>query len=98
MKKHKKFLPLLGLLLVSPLFASAQAGPEVVNPFVDNAPRFFICVVAGVLLAIGFQALLTTLSVASGISAVGNIRKKVQETIPVIKVNSIKRISRAALQ
>ena len=78
MKINVKYISLLGLLLASPMLANAQAGPAAANPFVDSAPRFFICVVAGVLLAIGFQALLTTLSVASGISAIGNIRKKGQ--------------------
>ena len=38
--------------------------------------NFFIAVVAGVLLALGFQLLLTAISVAGGITAVGNIRKK----------------------
>ena len=72
--KNKITLLILGLL-ASPLLAQAQE-TAVLNPFLDNGPRFFICIVAGVLLAIGFQALLTTLSVASGISAIGNVRKK----------------------
>ena len=78
MMNNKISLLILGLL-ASPALAQAQ-DVGVVNPFVDNGPRFFICVIAGVLLAIGFQALLTTLSVASGISAVGNIRKKVNKS------------------
>ena len=78
MRMNRKYIPLLGLLLASPLAASAQVERALVNPLIENGPRFFICIVAGVLLAIGFQALLTTLSVASGISAIGNIKKKGQ--------------------
>ena len=37
-------------------------------------PQFFVSLLAGVLLAIGFQVLLTALSVAIGISAVGNVQ------------------------
>lgn len=77
--KNKFFLLLAGLL-PAPFLAQAQAERIVADPFLNNGPRFFICLVAGVLLAIGFQALLTTLSVASGISAVGNIRKKVNKS------------------
>ncbi len=76
----KRKLSFLGLLSLSPLFVQAQAERALVTPMVDNVPRFFICIVAGVLLAIGFQALLTTLSVASGISAIGNIRKKAHKS------------------
>ncbi len=37
-------------------------------------PQFFVSLLAGVLLAIGFQVLLTALSVAIGISAIGNVQ------------------------
>lgn len=68
------------LLLIIPFFglvhaAAAQAETGVAE-VADNIPQFFICLVAGVLLAIGFQALLTTLSVASGVSLIGNIEDK----------------------
>ncbi|MFD2513295.1 EI24 domain-containing protein [Pontibacter locisalis] len=76
MIKNLKKSTTLSLLLGSPLLAEAQVETAVINPLLDNGPRFFICIVAGVLLAIGFQALLTMLSVASGISAIGNIREK----------------------
>lgn len=63
---------LMGLLLgVTKL--QAQALDPVL---LDNLPRFFICIVAGVLLAIGFQVVLTTLSVATGITAMGDLKKK----------------------
>ncbi|UJH92830.1 hypothetical protein LZ575_10660 [Antarcticibacterium sp. 1MA-6-2] len=46
--------------------------------FVDSivTPNFFIAVLAGVLLAMGFQFILTALSVAAGITAIGDIKKQ----------------------
>lgn len=38
-------------------------------------PQFFITVIAGVLLALGFQFILTALSVAAGITAIGDVKK-----------------------
>lgn len=64
---------LLFILTLTPLGLSAQ---DMGTAFVLEDTNFFICVVAGVLLALGFQLLLTALSVAGGITAVGNIRKK----------------------
>jgi hypothetical protein len=63
-------------LTISPLNMFAQG---IGNTFVLEDTNFFICVVAGVLLALGFQLLLTALSVAGGITAVGNVRKKGHE-------------------
>lgn len=59
--------------ILSPLGAFAQMGNTAI--VLENT-NFFVCIVAGVLLALGFQLLLTSLSVAGGITAVGNIRKK----------------------
>lgn len=39
-------------------------------------PQFFMAVIAGVLLALGFQFILTALSVAAGITAIGDIKEK----------------------
>ena len=39
-------------------------------------PQFFVCLLAGLLLAIGFQVLLTALSAAIGITAIGNLEKQ----------------------
>lgn len=63
--------------ILSPLGAFAQMGETAI--VLENT-NFFVCIVAGVLLALGFQLLLTSLSVAGGITAVGNIRKKVHKT------------------
>lgn len=43
-------------------------------------PHFFMAVIGGVILAIGFQILLTSLSVASGISMAGNVEKKADQS------------------
>lgn len=43
-------------------------------------PQFLVSLIAGVLLAIGFQVLLTALSVAIGVSAVGNIEKNAHKS------------------
>ena len=66
----KKSLSILSIL--TPLGTFAQVGDTAI---VLEETNFFVCIVAGVLLALGFQLLLTSLSVAGGITAVGNIRK-----------------------
>jgi hypothetical protein len=43
-------------------------------------PQFFITVIAGVMLALGFQFILTALSVAAGISAIGDVKKTYVES------------------
>jgi len=64
---------------------------------VGGAGSYFMAVLAGVLLAIGFQFLLTVLSAASGISLIGNIPERVhaaednesiQENHRLIKITS----------
>lgn len=59
---------------ITPL--SAQGGLTVGQVVTTYTPHFFIAVIGGVILAMGFQILLTSLSVASGISLVGNVEKK----------------------
>ena len=76
----KFFKPLsIGILLICVAFTSASA--QVPDVFADTVitPQFFISLLAGVLLAIGFQVVLTALSVAIGITAVGNIQTKANE-------------------
>lgn len=43
-------------------------------------PQFFITVMAGVILALGFQFILTALSVAAGITAIGDVKKSYVES------------------
>lgn len=73
-------MSILGLFLAAPSLVQAQVETAFINPLIDNGVRFFVCVIAGILLAIGFQALLTMLSVASGVSAIGNIRKQAHQS------------------
>ncbi len=66
---------ILSLALVLPLAStSAFAQDSLFLTDVVATPQFFVSLLAGVLLAIGFQVLLTALSVAIGISAVGNVQ------------------------
>lgn len=70
----KRFL--LGIVsLFGPLTLLAQ-DPQT-NYIADTivTPQFFIAVIAGVLLALGFQFILTALSVALGITAIGDIKE-----------------------
>lgn len=52
-----------------------QTEREAITPVLLEGGNFFISIIAGVLLAIAFQLILTAVSVAGGITAVGNIRK-----------------------
>jgi hypothetical protein len=64
------FLAAFGL---TPL--AAQQELAVGQTLITYTPHFFMAVVGGVILAIGFQLLLTSLSVASGISLIGNVEE-----------------------
>ena len=72
----KRYLLLFSTLLPLELFAQEETRAGLLL----EDTNFFICVVAGVLLAVGFQLLLTALSVAGGITAVGNVREKVHNS------------------
>lgn len=54
------------------MFAQETEAEDLAPLFFEGA-SFFVCVLAGVLLAIAFQLLLTMLSVAGGITAIGDI-------------------------
>ena len=71
--KFTKHILLLGVAL-SLASTSAFAQESLFLTDVVATPQFFVSLLAGVLLAIGFQVLLTALSVAIGISAVGNVQ------------------------
>lgn len=70
------------------IFLSVNAFGQVSVPVPEGAstaffdPKFFVAIVAGVLIALGFQMVLTNLSVAAGITAVGDIHKKAHDTTP----------------
>lgn len=67
---------ILFLIIMIPASSFAQAEPEDIAPLFLEGANFFVCVIAGLLLAIAFQLLLTMLSVAGGITAIGDISKK----------------------
>ncbi len=78
MKFFKIFTLTGGAFLLSISASFAQVSPLVTD--VVATPQFFISLLAGVLLAIGFQVLLSALSVAVGISAIGNIQKQANKS------------------
>ena len=69
---------LLTLSILAPMQLLAQVPTS--EMVILEETNFFISVIAGVLLAIGFQLLLTAVSVAGGITAVGNVRKKAHQS------------------
>jgi len=70
------------------IFLSANAFGQVSVPAPEGTstaffdPKFFVAILAGVLIALGFQMVLTNLSVAAGITVVGDIQKKAHDTAP----------------
>lgn len=64
------------LVLATPSFA--QTGAE--TWLIEGYGHFLISVIAGVLLAFAFHFLLTNLAVASGISAIGNVQDKFNDS------------------
>ncbi len=64
------------------LASSSSIAQDVDLPLTDvvATPQFFVSILAGVLLAIGFQVLLTSLSVAIGFSAIGNVEKQANQS------------------
>lgn len=63
----------LGVLLTAGQSLYAQG--IIVNADALNAPSYIIVVLSGVLLAFGFQFLLTALSVAAGVTAIGDLKE-----------------------
>ncbi|WKN42178.1 hypothetical protein [Tunicatimonas pelagia] len=79
MKLTRLMLFTLGVLLLASSSSMAQDGQLPLTDVVAT-PQFFISILAGVLLAIGFQVLLTSLSVAIGFSAIGNVEKQANQS------------------
>jgi len=75
-----RLLRLFGITLLTsgvfvvPLIAQDEVFVSQVVP--GYTPHFFMAILGGVILAIGFQILLTSLSVATGISLIGDVEKK----------------------
>jgi hypothetical protein len=60
---------------VDPLGRTGTIVAPTAATFVFSSPQFFIALISGIVLAFGFQLLLTNLSVAAGISYLGNWSK-----------------------
>lgn len=73
--------------ILSPLIIMAQGTP--VEGYTESiiTPHFFVAIVAGVLLALGFQFILTALSVALGITAIGDLKESYVENKYKLKDN-----------
>ena len=78
MKFTKRLLPIVVVLCLISTSTFAQESMFLAD--VVATPQFFVSLLAGVLLAIGFQVLLTALSVAIGITAIGNVQKKANKS------------------
>ncbi|TYP77331.1 hypothetical protein [Aquimarina intermedia] len=70
----KKFSLALSFILISNTMYSQELESSNFAEAIIS-PQFFITVIAGVILALGFQFILTALSVAVGISAIGDVKK-----------------------
>lgn len=79
----KKKIGIGVLSIIGGLFLSVksfgQADPIFTETVLEINPRLFVAILGGLLLALGFQLVLTNLSVAAGVSAIGNIRDKANE-------------------
>src|SRR5690606_30394136 len=75
----KKRLLAGGFILLSPMALLAQGTP--VEGFTESiiTLHFFIAILDGVLLALGFQFILTARSVALGITAIGDLKESYVE-------------------
>lgn len=75
-----KSIILTGSLLTTTSGLFAQVGEEVADTWIASGSNFFICILAGLLLAMGFQILMTMLSAATGLSAVGDVKKSYNDS------------------
>lgn len=71
----RKLFILFLLLLLSATAVFGQDAIIPANADFFNAPSYIIVVISGVLLAFGFQFLLTVLSVAAGVTTIGNLKE-----------------------
>jgi hypothetical protein len=83
-KRLYKITALALLLILHAGLVNAQAD---VTSIVNYTPHFLICLVAGVLLAMGFQLLLTMTTVASGVSFIPNLDYKKDQRNNTDRIN-----------
>lgn len=69
----KKSIFIVVVLLAT--FVQVQAQERIVDTDLLVTPSFFVVVITGVLLAFGFQFLLTTLSVLAGVASIDNVKE-----------------------
>src|SRR5690606_17241043 len=70
----KKIILISALMLTG---VSAHAQEEVlVTDDLMLTPQFIVAIIAGVILALAFQVILTAISIAAGITAIGDIKEK----------------------
>jgi hypothetical protein len=72
--KHYRFCKTIFLAIIFILsLADTVSAQADITSVVNYTPHFLICIIAGVILALGFQLLLTMTSVASGVSFIPNL-------------------------
>ncbi|WP_052598943.1 hypothetical protein [Aureispira sp. CCB-QB1] len=74
----KKLFNLLFIIILLTQTVWAQ-DVDVTVPVQTGYPRYLMVILSGVLLALGFQFFLTVLSVAAGVTTVGNLKKSYAE-------------------
>ncbi len=80
---------LAGIVLAINTYGQSDLGPN--SSILDSAmitnPNFLVTIISGVLMALGFQFILTNLSVALGITSIGNIKQKTERYLRNTYVN-----------
>lgn len=71
---------LAGIVLAINSYGQSDLGPNssVLDSEMVTNPNFLVTIIAGVLMALGFQFILTNLSVALGITSIGNIKQRTE--------------------
>lgn len=71
---------LAGIVLAINTYGQSDLGPNssLLDSEMITNPNFLVTIISGVLMALGFQFILTNLSVALGITSIGNIKQKTE--------------------
>jgi|GEM_PF-6376157 hypothetical protein len=72
-----------GIVLAVNTYGQSDLGPNssLLDSEMITSPNFLVTIVAGVLMALGFQFILTNLSVALGITSLGDIKSKTKRLL-----------------
>ncbi|MBO9702991.1 MAG: hypothetical protein J7604_22440 [Sporocytophaga sp.] len=83
-------LLLAGIILSINTYGQSDLDPNVgiMDPIMVTNPNFLVTIIAGVLMALGFQFILTNLSVALGITSIGNIKQRTERFLRNTYLNS----------